>query len=52
MQEPKTTDTVEPVEPTPLDKAEQRSERAWNKAGDAVDDLKKLGHEDDEPTNP
>lgn len=40
------------TEPNPLDEAETRSENAWNDAGDAVTDLKKLGHEDDETETP
>ena len=51
MQQPKET-TAEPVEPNPLDEAETRSENAWNDASDAVDDLKKLGHEDNETETP
>lgn len=32
----------------PLDKAEENSENAWEKAKEDVDDLAKLGHEDEE----
>jgi hypothetical protein len=39
----------QPEEPTPtaLDEAVDRSERSWDKAEEAVEDLKRLGHEDD-----
>ena len=42
------SDQVTTAEPDPVDAAEERSERAWEKADAAVEDLKKLGHEDDE----
>ena len=49
MQPEKTNDAPvpQPVEPTPLDKAEDRSQKAWDDADTAVQDLKKLGHDDD-----
>ena len=51
MQQPK-EQVPPPVEPNPLDEAETKSENAWNDADKAVDDLKKLGHEDDESKGP
>lgn len=45
---PNDTPVPQPVEPTPLDKAADRSECAWQDADDAVEDLKKLGHENDQ----
>ena len=52
MQQPNETT---PAEPSTLDDAVKRSERNWDRAGDAVEDLQKLGHEeenDDDVENP